>query len=216
MKYFCIVDAQYKRMEIVTGAIVISLLHALIPNHWLPVIALGRQYKWSLAEVIKVTFLIALAHILSTLLIGWVLGLTGHQLAHRVEHIAHIAAPAILIVMGLVYIYRHYRHKHFHLHGGPLPATSQKGMIFSLSVAMFLSPCMEIEALFLMAGLESVRLLAIISLVYLLVSLAGMLILVGVAYKGLLKFDSHKLEHNAGIITGITLILTGVAAVLLH
>ncbi|MCD8540800.1 MAG: hypothetical protein LRY55_14285 [Leadbetterella sp.] len=203
-------------MEILTGAIIISLLHAVIPNHWLPIIALGRQHQWSTGDVTRITFFTASAHILSTLLIGWILGLTGHELAHNIEHITHIVAPVILIVMGLVYIYRHYRHKHFHLHGGPIKATTQRNIIISLSVAMFMSPCMEIEALFLMAGIQSVGLLLTISLVYAIVTLAGMLLLVRVAYKGLLKFDSHRLEHNAGIITGLTLILTGLASIFIH
>ncbi len=203
-------------MEILTGAIIISLLHAVIPNHWLPIIAIGRQYKWNINEVTQVTFFTAFAHILSTLLIGWALGLTGHKLAHNIEHITHIAAPVILIIMGLVYIYRHYRHKHFHLQGGPIRATTKRNIIISLSVAMFMSPCMEIEALFLMAGIQSMGLLMTISLVYAVVTLIGMLLLVRVAYKGLLRLDSHKLEHNAGIITGVTLILTGLASIFIH
>lgn len=203
-------------MEIVTGAIIISLLHALIPNHWLPVIAIGRQYKWRIGEVTQVTFLTALAHVLSTLLIGWALGLTGHQLAHNVEHITHVAAPVILVIMGAVYIYRHYRHRHFHLQGGPIQTTSKRNIIISLSVAMFMSPCMEIEALFLMAGIQSMALLTTISLIYALVTISGMLLLVRIAYTGLLKFNSHRLEHNAGIITGVTLILTGLASIFIH
>lgn len=203
-------------MEILTGAIIISLLHALIPNHWLPVIAIGRQYKWSIGEVTQVTFLTALAHVLSTLLIGWALGLTGHQLALNIEHITHFAAPVILILMGIVYIYRHYKHRHFHLQGDHIKVTSKRNIIISLSIAMFMSPCMEIEALFLMAGMQSIQLLVTISLVYALVTIAGMLLLVRVAYRGLLKFDSHKLEHNAGIITGATLILTGLASAFIH
>lgn len=203
-------------MEILTGAIVISLLHAIIPNHWLPIIAIGKQYKWTINEVTEVTFITAAAHILSTVLIGIVLGYVGHKLSHDIEHITHIVAPTILIIMGLVYIYRHYKHKHFHLHGGPVKATTKKSIIISLAIAMFMSPCMEIEALFLMAGTQSVSLLATISLVYAVVTLVGMLLLVRVAYKGLLKFDSHKLEHNAGIITGVTLILTGLASIFFH
>jgi nickel/cobalt exporter len=203
-------------MEILTGAIIISLLHALIPNHWLPIIAIGRQHKWSINEVSKITFITASAHILSTVLIGVILGYLGHKLSHDIEHLTHVIAPVILILMGLVYIYRHYKHKHFHLHGGPIKATSKRNIIISLSIAMFMSPCMEIEALFLMAGTQSMTLLATISLVYAVVTLLGMLILVRIAYKGLLKFDSHKLEHNAGIITGVTLILTGLVSIFIH
>jgi nickel/cobalt exporter len=203
-------------MEILTGAIIISLLHALIPNHWLPIIAIGRQHKWSINEVSRITFITASAHILSTILIGVILGYLGHKLSHDIEHLTHAIAPVILMLMGLVYIYRHYKHKHFHLHGGPIKASSKRNIIISLSIAMFMSPCMEIEALFLMAGTQSMTLLATISLVYAVVTLLGMLILVRIAYKGLLKFDSHKLEHNAGIITGLTLILTGLVSIFIH
>ena len=203
-------------MEILTGAIIISLLHALIPNHWLPIIAIGRQHKWSINEVSTITLITALAHISSTILIGLILGYLGHKLSHDIEHLAHIIAPVILIIMGVIYIYRHYKHKHFHLHGGPIKATSKNSIVLSLSVAMFMSPCMEIEALFLMAGAQSMLLLTTISLVYALVTLVGMLLLVRIAYRGLLKFDSHKLEHNAGIITGVTLILTGLASIFFH
>lgn len=52
--------------SIITGSIIISLLHAVIPNHWLPVIAIGRKEQWTIAEVTKVTVTCALAHGIST------------------------------------------------------------------------------------------------------------------------------------------------------
>jgi nickel/cobalt exporter len=203
-------------MEILTAAIIISLLHALIPNHWLPILAIGKKNQWSIGEVTEVTFLTALAHISSTLIIGLGLGWAGNHLVEYVEDITHWIAPCILILMGIVYIYRHYKHRHFHLHGGPIQSDSKKAVIVSLSLAMFLSPCMEIEALFLMAGIQSIFLLFTVGLVYSFITLAGMIILVRIAYKGLNKFDSHKIEHNAGIITGITLVLTGIASYFIH
>ncbi|ADQ19246.1 hypothetical protein Lbys_3598 [Leadbetterella byssophila DSM 17132] len=203
-------------MEILTAAIIISLLHALIPNHWLPILAIGKKNKWSIGEVREVTFFTALAHISSTLLIGLGLGWAGNHLTEYVEEITHGIAPLILIVMGLIYIYRHYKHRHFHLHGGPIKNDSKKAVIISLSTAMFLSPCMEIEALFLMAGIQSIFLLLLVGMVYTIITLVGMVILVQIAYKGMRKFDSHKMEHNAGIITGVTLVLTGIASYFIH
>lgn len=201
---------------ILTGSVLISLLHAIIPSHWLPVLAIARQEKWSLNDVTQVTFLTAFAHAFSTVLIGLILGFIGFQLSDNIEHLTHIATPVILITIGLVFVYRHYRHKHFHLHGGEIKARNKKSVIISLSLAMFLSPCMEIEAYFLLAGTMSKWLLLAISLIYFVVTIVGMLLLVRVAYKGLLKFDSHKLEHNAGIITGLILIATGIFSFFIH
>ncbi len=36
------------------------------------------------------------------------------------------------------------------------------------------------------------------------------------AYKGLLNFNSHILEHNAGIVNGITLVVTGIITFFVH
>ncbi len=63
--------------SIIIGSIILSLLHATIPNHWLPVIAIGRKEKWSVAEVTQVTFISAIAHGLSTVVIGFVLAFIG-------------------------------------------------------------------------------------------------------------------------------------------
>ena len=83
-------------------------------------------------------------------------------------------------------------------------------MIATLAVAMFFSPCLEIEAFFLAAGTQSVWLTILMSGVYATVTLAGMVIWVNIAYHGLNKFNWHKLEHKAGIITGVTLIFSGI------
>lgn len=203
-------------ISILTGSLLISLLHAIIPSHWLPVLAIGRQQKWTVAEVTEVTFFTAFAHALSTIAIGLILGFIGYQLSDNIENITHYAAPIILITIGLIFVYRHYKHRHFHLHGGKVKAKTKKRVIISLSVAMFLSPCMEIEAYFLLAGTMSRWLLGVISISYFLITVTGMLLLVRATYKGLLKVNSHKLEHNAGIITGLTLIATGVLSFFIH
>jgi len=51
-----------------------------------------------------------------------------------------------------------------------------------------------------------------LALLYMLISLGGMLIWIWVAYKGLIKLNWYMLEHNAGIITGVVLILTGIVS----
>lgn len=201
--------------SILTGSIIISLLHAVIPNHWLPVIAIGKREHWTLKEVTEVTLLAALSHAFSTVVLGILLGVLGKSLS-GISEFTRIAAPVILIVMGLVFSYRHHKHKHFHLADGVKQKHSKKRIIIALSIAMFFSPCMEIEAYFLLAGAQSTWLLWSIALLYTIITTSGMMLLVRLAYKGLLKLNWHTLEHNAGIITGITLILTGILSFFIH
>jgi hypothetical protein len=55
--------------SIITGSIILSLLHATIPNHWLPVIAIGRKEKWTFQEVTKINFISPVAQCLIKLII---------------------------------------------------------------------------------------------------------------------------------------------------
>ncbi len=196
--------------SIITGALIISLLHAVIPNHWLPVIAIGRKENWTLQEVTKVTLVCALAHGVSTILIGIILGFVGAKLDAGVLNFTNIIAPLTLIAIGLIFIYRHHRHKHFHIDEDLKKKRSKSAIISALVIAMFFSPCMEIEAYFLLAGTYQTWLIWFIAAMYLIITTAGMLLLVRFAYKGILKLNWHTLEHNAGIITGVTLVATGI------
>ena len=196
--------------SIISGALIISLLHAVIPNHWLPIIAIARKEQWTTAEVTKVTFACAMAHGISTILIGVVLGFLGAKLNDDLTHFTNIIAPIVLIAMGLIFIYRHHRHKHFHITEEIKKKKTKTAIITALVIAMFFSPCMEIEAYFLLAGTQAKSLVLFIALLYLLITTTGMVLLVRFAYKGLLKLNWHSLEHNAGIITGLTLVATGI------
>lgn len=197
-------------IQILTGSILISVLHAIIPNHWLPGLAIGRKEGWSLAETSRITFIAGMAHVISTIIIGILLGMIGGELTHHIHDFTHIIGPSILILIGLYFLRQHYKHHHFHLEKKEIEKKTKKAIILALIVAMFLSPCMEIEAYFLLAGSEGWQVLAAIAAMYAIITIAGMLIWIRIVYKGLLKLNWHKWEHNAGIITGLVLIVTGI------
>lgn len=202
--------------SIIVGSIILSLLHATIPNHWLPVIAIGKKEKWTINEVTQVTFISAIAHGISTVIIGIILAFIGAKIAANIEYFSHFFAPAILILLGIVFIYRHHNHHHFHLNKPIEKKQSKKRIIIALVLAMFLSPCMEIEAYFLLAGAQAKWLIWFIAALYLIITTLGMVLLVRFAYLGVLKLNWHSLEHNAGIITGVTLVGTGILAYFIH
>ena len=202
-------------VTLITGSLVLSILHALIPNHWLPVLAISRKENWSIGQTTSVTFITGLSHALSTVLIGVVIGVVGVTLAEHIESFAHLVAPLILILLGLFYVYQHHRHKHFHLHPQP-KSISKRRVVVGLVVAMFFSPCFEIEAYFLIAGAHGWGQVTLLAVLYTVVTVTGMVVWVRLAYRGLFKLNWHALEHNAGIITGATLILTGIASFFIH
>lgn len=202
-------------ITLITGSLVLSILHAVIPNHWLPVLAIGQKEKWDLSETTRVTFIAGLSHAASTVLIGILLALIGAKLAVVVESFTGIIAPGLLVALGIFYIYQHSRHHHFHLHGNP-EQVSKNRLIFSLASAMFFSPCFEIEPYFLVAGAEGLWFVAVLVTLYTAVTVSGMVIWVRLAHRGLLKMNWHSLEHNAGIITGVTLVLSGILTFILR
>jgi nickel/cobalt exporter len=203
-------------ITLITGSLVLSVLHAIIPNHWLPVLAISRKEKWDLAETSRVTLIAGLSHAASTVLIGVMLALIGAGLAVFVESFTAFIAPALLVALGLFYIWQHSRHHHFHMHGQPQQTSNKNRLIISLASAMFFTPCFEIEAYFLVAGAEGWWLVALLAALYTFVSVAGMVVWVRLAHRGLLKMNWHSLEHNAGIVTGLTLVLSGLLTFLLH
>ena len=198
--------------SIIIGSILISLLHAVIPNHWLPVLAIARKERWTLKETTRITFISGLAHVASTIFIGIVLGVIGGELAESIDSFSKVIAPSLLILIGLYFIKQHYEHHHFHVAKAEISKKSKSSIISALVIAMFLSPCMEIEAYFLLAGSKGWYMMALIAIMYSVITLMGMVIWVRIVYKGLIKLNWHKWEHNAGIITGIVLIVTGIVS----
>jgi cytochrome c biogenesis protein CcdA len=196
--------------QLYISVLAISILHAILPNHWLPIVAISKNLNWTGRKTAMVTMLAALAHSLSTVIIGILLALGGMKLNDMLPYFRFIAA-GLLILLGILFLWRHQHHMHFHLR--KLNVDLNPGMsyiLFTLLLAMFLSPCLEVGAFFLMAGTESMLTTWIISAIYTITSALGMTLFAWLAMQGLKRFDWHKLEHVSGLISGGILILTGI------
>ena len=77
---------------------------------------------------------------------------------------------------------------------------------------MFFSPCIEIEAYYFNAGLLGWAGIWIVSVIYLLVTVLGMVLLVDLGLRGAKKIRSHFLDHHEKMITGIVLVVLGIVA----
>jgi 4-amino-4-deoxy-L-arabinose transferase-like glycosyltransferase len=94
--------------------------------------------------------------------------------------------------------------------------TNMWAVMGALLLAMFLSPCLEVGALFFVAGANGLGIAILVALVYTFTSVIGMTLFTWLAFHGLKKMDWHKLEHNSGLVSGCILILTGIMVVFSH
>jgi hypothetical protein len=202
--------------QILLGSLLLSVIHALIPNHWIPLIAISKTEKWTDKETLFATFITGFSHTISTIIIGIIVGFVGIKLTESYNYITKVAAPIILVFIGIIYVLIDLKssdHHPFEINEQTIENRKSKlAIITSLSIAMFLTPCIEIEAYYFQAGIIGWLGILIVSSVYLLITLILMLALVYLGLKGVNRFQSHYLEHHEKRITGIVLILLGLIA----
>jgi nickel/cobalt exporter len=206
-------------LQLFFGSLLLSLVHAAIPNHWLPMVAIGKAENWSQRETLLVTGISGFAHTLSTVLVGITIGFIGISLSSNYSFISEKIAPSLLIILGLIYLVIDRLKHHKHTHGvdsGKVKNKSKWAIITSLAVTMFLSPCLEIEAYYFQAGAAGWIGILLVSTVYVVITVSGMLFLVFLASKGVRAIQSHFLDHHEKLLSGIVLILLGILALLVH
>ena len=206
--------------QIFLGSLLLSLVHATIPSHWLPLIAISKTEKWSEKETISITAITAISHTISTVVIGILVGMIGYKLSESYHYITHYIAPTILILLGLIYFILEYRHskiksahQHHHIDVDKIvKRKSKRSIVLTLSLAMFFSPCLEIEIYYFTASRLGWLGISVVSLVYFFITVLGMVFLVYFGAKGVKKLQWHFLEHHDKLISGVILVLVGLLA----
>jgi hypothetical protein len=200
-------------IQIIIGSVLLSLVHASIPNHWIPLVTIGKAGKWSRSETLWITAITGCAHVISTILVGIIVGFFGYKFSSAYEVVPKLVAPLILVIMGVISIIIDLKRNHHHkdlLKTDVMYKKTKLAIITSLSIAMFFSPCIEIEAYYFTAGTFGWLGIAVVSIIYFIVTVSGMLLLVDLGRKGVEKIKWQFLEHHEKKIIGIVLIVLGI------
>lgn len=207
--------------EIIIGSLILSITHALIPNHWFPLVAISKTEKWNRKDTLLITAISGFAHITSTIIIGIIVGFVGYHLSNQIEIITSIIAPAVLFLIGVFYIIlniiksSHHHHHHIDLEQSDEEGKTRKSkfaIVVSLITMMFFSPCIEIEAYYFTVGSLGWVGITILSFIYLVITVSFMIFLVDFGRRSLDKL-SERLDFLAKYertITGIVLILLAI------
>ena len=101
-----------------------AIIHALIPDHWLPFVLMSRAERWSDRRAAALTGLAGSLHVLVTLLAGALTILVGsatvQDLARRTGHSLGSLIGLLLVIFGVSYgLFRHLREARVHAAAGP-------------------------------------------------------------------------------------------------
>lgn len=204
-------------LSLLTGTIVLAAIHALIPNHWLPLVAVARAERWKPNEITTITLLAAAAHVIGTIILGLVLGLIGNRLQEEYGRTINVAMAVLLIVFGLIYFTVNLPHHHHSTNRDVQDYQKSKRKWLLIFVGMmFLSPCLEVESLFLSAGALGMVAVFSMAAVYAVISILGIWFLVSLGIKGVDFLPAEFIEHNEKKISGAVLILVGIVTFFLH
>jgi nickel/cobalt transporter (NicO) family protein len=204
-------------LSLLTATVILAAIHALIPNHWLPLVAVAKAEGWKRNEITTITLLAAAAHVTGTVILGIILGLIGKELKEEYGHTINVATAILLIAFGLIYFTVNLPHHHHSTQQDvQVYKKSKRRWILIFVGMMFLSPCLEVESLFLSAGAFGMASVFSMAATYAIISILGIWTLVSLGVKGVDLLPAHFIEHNEKKISGTVLILVGIVTFFLH
>lgn len=110
-------------MALYITALSVSFIHTILgPDHYLPFIAMSRAREWTLAKTSLITLLCGLGHILSSIILGIIFGMSVMRLEALEAVRGNLAGWALIgfgfmyFVWGLHRMLKNKPHMHFHTH----------------------------------------------------------------------------------------------------
>jgi len=199
-------------LNIFLGSLALSVVHFLIPNHWMPIVVMARSERWDQGRSLRIAALAGFSHTASSIIIGVAVGALGLKLTEVSKTAMELVAPVIFLIFGIMYILAGIRdnirdHKHRHIHLEEATKKQTRAAVTAIVIAMFFSPCMEIDTYFFNASLAGWQGILIVLVTYLLVTVAGIILMVRLGLKGVEAVKLQFLEQYEKHIMGFILIL---------
>ena len=180
----------------------------MVPDHWLPIVPMARQRKWSTRETALAALQAGTGHVVSTLLIAILFWAAGAALATRFSAWAETATSLALVGFGLwvaIGAWREIAHEHSHKHTDDAKAGSRMALLLILGS----SPMIEGIPAFFAAGQYGLGLLIIMALVFAAATIATYIVLSVYSAKGLEQFRYGQFEQYGEIVSGVLIAVVG-------
>lgn len=208
---------------VVAGSAAVGVLHALLPDHWIPFVLLAKARRWDLGRSLAAVVAGGMAHLGSTAALGLLLGFLGAEAIRRVGPAAEFAGAGILAVFGLLLSLRGLRsarsgegHSHSGDHAHPHDPGRRPDRSHLLEGAVLgVRPCVEAIPVFVAAAAYGLTSSILAVLAWVVATLGGMVAVVWVSLIGLKSFKPDFLERYGELAAGLVILLMGLGAAVL-
>jgi hypothetical protein len=201
----------------------VGVLHTLVPDHWVPITLIARQRGWSNAETARAALIAGAGHVISTLAIALVVWIAGVVVARRFGGIVDSLASAALVAFGawialsaLCELRAGEAHGHPHAHGPGHPhhhhpTKPKAGSRTALLLILGSSPMVEGIPAFFAASRYGAGLIAVMSAVFAVATIATYVLLCVGSAIGLQSVRLGPIERYGEVLSGGFIALVGLA-----
>lgn len=203
---------------LLAGGFMAAFLHAALPTHWLPFALISRAQGWNSGATFACVAAAGLAHILSTGLVGGLIVLAGLALEEWVEGVLPLVSAVLLALFGGYYLIKALIRRPAVAGGPQIDApeapTSHAAAFWGLVGIMAVSPGEVLLPFYLTVAEQGLVTLALLTLSFLIGTVAGMTLFTGLARAGASLLRLNRLARYESAILGLALIAVALLVVL--
>lgn len=200
-------------LSLLGGAFVTAFLHAALPTHWLPFVLVGRAQRWGLARVLGAVAAAGFAHIAMTALVGGLIVIAGLALERWVGGLLPHLAAVLLFLFGAFYLARATLLRTQTATGPaidtPEPHVSDSAAFLGLVAMLAVSPGEVLLPLYLAQATEGLVVLGLMTLAFLVGTIAGMTVFTVLANAGYSALRLERWARYESMVLGVALIAIG-------
>ena len=210
---------------LVLAVAAVGVLHTLVPDHWVPIALVARKQGWTRAQTARAAAIAGLGHTISTLVIALIVWYAGVVFAERFGRDVNLVTSALLfgfgawVVVGAVRELRESEaHSQADANSGAAPALGRGPQASRTALLLIVgsSPMVEGIPAFFAASRYGIALIAVMSVVFAVSTIATYVGLCVASARGLQQMSFGPLERYGEVLSGAIIMALGIAFVFLR
>lgn len=202
----------HEGLLLVVAVFAVGVLHTLVPDHWMPIMLLARQRRWTRLRTAQAAFGAGLGHTISTLAIGVAVWIAGVAFAARFGAIVSVLSSLALIGFGAWIAIGAWRelsepgHAHEHQHEYDSRTT--------LMLILGSSPMLEGIPAFFAAARYGAGVLVLMAFAFAIGTIVTYVLLCTLSSAALERLHLGPLERHGEVLSGVLIALVGILFIL--